>query len=446
MITTDWHTEKIVDETLVSDIKEIAEIKMLKEHPNLLVFPHSFGNNDSGLGENCICSFNENDNTISTKNILGFVGRNDTKLTIRSRFTPGKTDNEFDESKEDYFLHYMLQHVFSINLFDLKHSTSKEPIFDFLLYMFPFFLKKALRQGLYKEYQTQNRNDANIRGVIDINRYIRQNVPFAGRIAYRTREYCYDNSVTELVRHTIEFIRTQKLGCGVLNCDTETKDAVSQIVYATNNYVKNDRFSILNKNLRALRHPYYQEYEPLRKICLQILRYEELKYGQKKDEIYGVLFDGAWLWEEYIGKVFSEYKTGIIHKKGRDKLFEKDNIGQNQGIIPDFIRYDNRPVTASFIGDTKYKRIDTNGSYNREDYFQVLSYMFRYSCPIGYLIFPCEKKHLRERTLADGKGTNKLIEFGLPIPQYETDFKTFVGQMHEMENEFIDNGVGDKIK
>ena len=45
-----------------------------------------------------------------------------------------------------------------------------------------------------------------MRGTIDINRHLKLNLPFNGRVAYRTREFSHDNHVTELIRHTIEYI------------------------------------------------------------------------------------------------------------------------------------------------------------------------------------------------------------------------------------------------
>ena len=39
MITTYWNGGVKVDESIVEDIKKIADIKALKDHPNLLVFP-----------------------------------------------------------------------------------------------------------------------------------------------------------------------------------------------------------------------------------------------------------------------------------------------------------------------------------------------------------------------------------------------------------------------
>ena len=62
---------------------------------------------------------------------MGFVGRRNTMIRIQSRFT--------SDDGRDYFLHYMLQKVFAIHLFDLKHLTDEESIFDFLIYLFPTF-------------------------------------------------------------------------------------------------------------------------------------------------------------------------------------------------------------------------------------------------------------------------------------------------------------------
>ena len=64
-----------------------------------------------------------------------------------------------------------------VNVVNLSHGTTNERIFDFLLYLFPKFLKEALAQGVYKEYLRNEYNDANIRGVIDINRHLKTNLP-----------------------------------------------------------------------------------------------------------------------------------------------------------------------------------------------------------------------------------------------------------------------------
>ena len=83
----------------------------------------------------------------------------------------------------------MLRRVAQISLFHLDHTTDQDDGFDFLIYLFPNLLNKAISQGVYKKYVTRRYNDANVRGVIDINRHIRYNEPFNGRVSYTTREF-----------------------------------------------------------------------------------------------------------------------------------------------------------------------------------------------------------------------------------------------------------------
>jgi len=271
---------------------------LCEQNPDLLIFPQSLGEYHDDIENSYI--FSLHDNILRTGNIMGFVGRNDTQLAISSRFTE-KND------KRDYFLHYMLQKVFSINLFKFDQTSNKENIWDFLLYLFPYYLKKAYLQGIYKTYKREEYNDANVKGMIDVKRHIRVNIPFCGKITYTTREHSYDNAVTQLIRHTIEYIKAHSFGSGVLTSDTETRDIVSRFCFITqNSYNKNARQKIITANLKPVSHPYFTEYKMLQKICLRILQREKLTFGEEKDKVYGLLFDGAWLWEKYLNIILKD--------------------------------------------------------------------------------------------------------------------------------------------
>ena len=182
---------------------------LCKENENLLIFPYNLESFADRIGESSVISIqNTNDFEkvrIITNNIMGFIGVGDLQIKIKSRF---------DLGRDDFLLHYMLQRVLSFNLFDLSHNNEQEDVFDFIMFMFPYFLKSALRQGVYREYQNYQHNDAHVKGTIDISRHIVRNVPFVGNIAYFTREYSQDNDITELIRHTIEFMKTKKYADG----------------------------------------------------------------------------------------------------------------------------------------------------------------------------------------------------------------------------------------
>lgn len=386
---------------------------------SMLVFPDSLDVYGDKISDSTIIDIQ--DDTISSGNLMGFVGCRKTRLRIHSRF---------DTGENDYFMHHMLEKVFSVNLFDLKYSTDAESVFDFVLFLFPFFLKKALSQGLYKEYVTYQHNDDRVRGVVEIARHIRLNIPFTGNVAYKTREHTADNDMMELIRHTIEYIRSKEFGAGILSHDEETKTNISLVVDATPAYEKKERPKVISKNLRTKIHPYYSEYEPLRKLCIQILRHEEIKYGKDDDTVYGVLFDGAWLWEEYLNTILEG--LGFKHPenrvgRGAIHLFMSNCCPR----YPDF-------YNETMVLDAKYKRYREGGiiGISREDLAQVISYMYIKKLPIGGFLVPggehvrleCEKLH--------GYGGN-LFLLNLPIPQDVNSYEEFLERMIFLEKDFL---------
>lgn len=240
--------------------------QLLLNNPNLLVYPQSLGNCQDDLGKQSIFSICEDvDNAqqryfnIRTGNIVGFIGTGTASIAIRSRFCDPSGVGD------DYFLHYMLQKVLSINLFDMNHSfTTEDQAFDFLLLLFPTLLKNALLQGVYKEYRSHRRNDAHVRGVINVSRHIAENIPFNGKVAYNSREVSYDNNVIQLIRHTIEYISTTDFGRAILASDSDTREAINKIKYVTPSFVKSNRNAVIRANSKIVRHPYFTQYSAFR--------------------------------------------------------------------------------------------------------------------------------------------------------------------------------------
>ena len=392
----------------------------------LLVFPNSFEVHGDKIGDSIIADI-ENRNNLRTYNMMGFIGCGDIQIKIKSRF---------DDGKNDYFMHYMLERVFAINLFDLKHSTSNESLFDFVLFLFPYFLNRALAQGIYREYRTFRRNDAYLKGVLDVNRHIRTNIYQTGNIAYNSREHTTNNDLVQLIRHTVEHIRTKEFGEGILYRDEQTRGSVQQIIEATPTYDKNSRGNVISRNLRPRIHPYYSHYEDLRQLCIRILRHEQIKYGNNKDKVYGILFDGAWLWEEYLNTLLAP--CGFKHPKNRENsgriyLFSPNAAPR----YPDFMK-------EGVILDAKYKSYSGKISkeLSREDLAQIISYMYVEEAFDGGVIVPggtsagCTTETLR------GYG-GKVHILNIPISKAE-NYNEFSHEMLSFEALFI-NLISDRF-
>ena len=261
------------------------------------------------------------------------------------------------------------------------------------------------------------------------------NLPFAGKVAYSTREYAYDNHVTQLIRHTIEYISDHSYGGGILQSDDLIKDAVNQIREATPSYSQNERRRVINKNVRPLYHPYYSEYRNLQRLCMQILRHEELKYGRKDEEIYGVLFDGAWLWEEYLNTILKD--CGYNHpqnkmRKGRIYLFT-DKTGYR---YPDFYKED-------IVLDAKYKRYAHLNlqEINGEDLHQVITYMYIMAASHGGVIvpWPYQEQEIQFRTKILEGHYGKMSILGITVDTPADNYKSYCQQMAQFEREFVNH-------
>ena len=404
------------------DIKKLCE-----ENERLLVFPHSLNMSNDKIELNplfVVEDYKKESLKVKTGNIMGFIGSNGKRMRIRSRF-----DKNGDK---DFFLHYMLQKVLSINMFDLNHGSSQDEVLDLLELLFPSFLHKALEQGIYREYKRYEHNDANIRGVIDVSRHIGQNIPFQGKVAYITREHTTNNDVMQLIRHTIEHIKRRQFGSSLLTDCKEVADDVKLVYSLTSSYNRNERQRVILKNLRPVIHPYYTDYRPLQQLCLQILRHDSVMYADNDNEICGLLFDGAWLWEEYVDTLLKE--QGFKHPNNKKREGGKCIFTNNKGIrYPDF--YD-----KNIVLDAKYKRFEDYSDaagVGRDDIHQLVTYMYMLKSKKSGFIFPYTNGSNNQSPLELNGYGGWMYMYGIEIGNNTNDYRIFCEDMKKAENVFI---------
>lgn len=406
-------SEKLLDRTLES----------LSQEDNILIFPHDLL--DSPDLEKDGKVLETVNGQIKTQNIIGFLGCGDERLTIHSRFT-----NEDD----DYFLHYMLQKVLQLNLTSLDVGLSQEDSWcQLLIYLFPKYLQAALRKGLYKEYQRFFYNDSHVKGTIEVARHIKKNVPFTGKITYSTREFSFDNTLMQLIRHMIAFIQhTVPNGRALLSSSASVRENTAEIVRVTPSYKFSDRAKIIHLNqTRPIRHAYYYEYGKLQQLCLMILRQTKHGLNQSNQKIHGLLFDVAWLWEEYLATLLGEDFEHPQNKasKGGISVFQS---GNGRKVYPDFY---SRPLGV--VLDAKYKKLETTEKgIAREDLFQLITHSYISKAQLAGLIFPSTGKEI-DNDIGTLEGYGGILKkWSLLIPQKSSSYDDFVKQIQESEKIF----------
>ena len=436
-ITDNQH--RIAKEDFVAEYPKLSQALLdrtldnLCKEENIFIFPNDLKNSPDLEKDQKI--FETVNQKIKTGNVIGFLGYGQERLTISSRFS--------DESN-DHFLHYLLQKVLNINLTSLDVGLSPEDkLYQLLIYLFPKYLQAAIRKGFYKEYQRFSHNDSHVKGVIDVRNHLKKNLPFTGNIAYTTREFTYDNPLMQLVRHTIEYIKNQKsIGQGVLDNLSTSRENVAEIVRVTPSYKLADRAKIIRVNQsKPIRHAYFHEYRKLQELCLMILNQEKHGLGYQDQKIHGILFDVAWLWEEYVHTLLPK---DFIHPRNKDKT---DGISvfssRERKVFPDFYQEE-----LKIVLDAKYKKLElTEKGINREDLFQLISYSYILKAEKAGLVFPSKDKVV-DNEIGKLAGYGALLKkWSIQIPQESSSYSEFCEMMENSEEIFkrnIANEVGRK--
>ena len=432
MRITDNHY-KIAREDFVAEFPNLSQALLDRTLDNLsiedsiFIFPNDLKNSsDLERDQKIFETFNQE---IKTGNVIGFLGYGKERLTIASRFS--------DESN-DHFLHYLLQKVLNINLTSLDVGLSPEDkLYQLLVYLFPKYLQAALRKGLYKEYQQFFHNDSHVKGVVDVGNHLKKNLPFTGNIAYTTREFTYDNPLMQLIRHTIEYIKNQKSFGVLLDSNRENMTEITRVTPA---YKLANRAKIIRMNkIKPIRHAYFREYRKLQELCLMILSREKHGLGPQAQMVHGILFDVAWLWEEY---VYSLLPKGFIHPRNKDKTdgISVFSVGKRK-VYPDF--YDRE---RKIVLDAKYKKLEfIEKGINREDLFQLISYSYILKAEKAGLIFPSMEQSINSEIGEVAGYGAQLKKWSIQIPQNASSYNEFCKMMENSEENFkaiIDEEVG----
>ena len=424
-ITDNQH--RITKEDFVAEYPKLSQALLdrtldnLSKEDNIFIFPNDLTHTpDLDKDQKIFETVNQE---IKTGNVIGFLGCNQERLTISSRFS---------DKSNDHFLHYLLQKILNINLTSLDVGLSPEDkLYQLLVYLFPKYLQAALRKGLYKEYQRFYHNDSHVKGAVDVGNHLKKNLPFTGNTAYTTREFAYDNPLMQLIRHTIEYIKTQKSFGALLDSNRET---ITEITRVTSAYKLADRVKIIRMNtIKPIRHAYFREYRKLQELCLMILSREMHGIGLQEQRVHGILFDVSWLWEEY---VYTLLPKDFIHPRNKEKkggiLVFSDG---KRKVYPDF--YDRE---RKIVLDAKYKKLEfIEKGINREDLFQLISYSYILEAEKAGLVFPSEDKVV-DNEIGKLAGYGALLKkWSIQISRESSSYSEFCEMMENSEENFKEN-------
>ena len=337
---------------------------------------------------------------ISTGRYIGELNINGVCLNITSGYS---------KSFEQRLLNYSNDIYINKDIRDLNNDTNR---FRYIIeYLYLSSLRKSLTIGLPKYYMKASRNDFNIKGNIDINKYIK-NI----KNNYKGIPYDYNKQVIDKTILTTIYKAYSLCNTNLIN--NEFKD-IRRFFYSfnPNELLKEFRIDYINKakDSIALSNSIYTSYKKVLRYAESIIKNNISSNTNTKDNrlVSGWLLDISELFELYLYKLIkNNFKDYEILYQEEIPIYQSLFI--NRVFIPDIImKKDNKVIILdSKFKKMKYNRIDVD----RTDLQQIHTY-YSYYKSLGYdvkftsLIYPIkEEKDIKlSSTIFDSSITNDLF-------------------------------------
>mgnify|MGYP000644191206 CR=1 FL=1 len=366
---------------------------------------------------------------------------------------PGKSvDIEITSRFSNTFLQRMMNFANDIYLDELDDNvqapTNNTALFV-LYYLFIQSLEKAYLLGLPKSYETISYHEATIKGKVDINQFIRKDIPFKGKVSSASRERREVQEVVDVLYRAVSLVVEQYSGLKsrvkyILPHLKQLKSS-SFVSPAT---VQKAKFS------KALQNPMFYPYRKVLNFADMIIRQQSL-HDKSDSNRQGVSFliNVAELFEIYITKLLQKEFPDWSVSSPKLEVY-KQPLFFSRKIIPDIVM--EKPGKV-LVFDTKYKRMDYLGRSNvgmgdvdRTDFFQIHTYMSYYlpthDVLAAGLLYPLTGEFDAEKchsSSALGRVETQFVIDGVDVSDMENNEKsTSAGSSMETliskEKEFID--------
>ncbi len=349
------------------------------------------------------------------------------KISIGLRFENGDSNDLLE-----YLLNYanaLYPDKVDFGTIDEKKSTTNSIIKILLSNMFTHSISKAHIMGLPTMYQEIYEKDYNIRGRIDINRLISEELPFKGKTPYVKNEHVVVQSIGAVLLKAIDIIQANVNN--TLPNLSQIKGSIRQagVSRTINNNIIKEAL-----NHKILNHPSFYEYKNTLYLASLIIKgFKKQNPADMHSIFYGYLVDISKIWENFLIKLLERNisdKWKILPEPPL-KLFKNrpDNSNFANIMYPDIVLL-NEEEKKVMVFDAKFK---SSTWFNREDFYKTATYISYYQNQ-GYGVV------LSGQIYPDKD--NKKINENLGFLGSDADFRLFGIKVDEIkvsvkENNFI---------
>jgi 5-methylcytosine-specific restriction enzyme subunit McrC len=260
-------------------------------------------------------------------------------------------------------------------------SSHKSDFFEVLIYLFAKYTRELLGHSIYQQYEETRREMQFVRGRLDINSYIRQNLS-KGRwhkVNCVFDPFVFDNRFNQIIRYVAKMLLSASV-------NTENKKKLREILFILDGV---SDFPATAEECKTIQfNPTFEDFVVVRDYCQLFLEHAvSLDYNNNL-KLFAFLIPMEILFEDFVYGFIEKEVQGIISdRQVRSKNLDTGNVF---GLQPDLLL---KTPTSSIIADTKYKMVykvgsDKKNGIRESDLYQVLTYAIRFNINQVALLYP----------------------------------------------------------
>jgi 5-methylcytosine-specific restriction enzyme subunit McrC len=358
---------------------------------------------------NRLYEFNDkNDNNYFTgirdgvkfKNYVGVIQIGGLTIEILPKADNKKPDDEGYSTWHTALLN-MLRICKHINVTSMSEANLKRKNHSILDLYFEMYLDEVemlLRNGLIKNYRKTSSNVLALKGRLDFNKNIQQNLIHQERFYTNHQVYDFENIVNQIILKGLTILSD-------LTYNSDLKDKIARLKLSFPEIkeipIQKHHFDKVKHNRKTVAYT-----RALQIAKMIILNYSpDIRSGQ--ENMLTLLFDMNKLWEEYIYRMLIRTKRDDIQVSFQNK----QKFWEGRTIRPDLvITKKQNGVTDTYVIDTKWKVLDVKKPKpSDDDLKQMYAYNLYWNANKSMLLYPSSRP-IEERfgNYWKGRGIDEL--------------------------------------
>ncbi len=349
-------------------------------------------------------------NELKSNKYVGVINYNGYKINLLPKIF-FDSDREYKSSEVNQIQNHVLWWLsycrkIKFPNYNTTLGSTKSDFFEVLIYLFSKYTRELLSNSIYQQYEEVNRELPFIKGRLNTNKYITQNLS-TGRWHKLNCSYdafVFDNEFNRIIKHVTNLLFN-------VTTSQENKKNLREILFILDEV--SDERATAEKCSRISFNPMFGEFEVVRDYC-QLFLNNCISFDYKNDlKLFAFLLPMEYVFEDFIfGFIDSELDKVTAKSQRSDKYLDEE---QTFKLKPDLWL---KTEHHSLIADTKYKIVysddkDPKKGISQNDLYQMLAYAVRFEVDEIILFYPNtvsqNQEEETELTIKDALANEKEI-------------------------------------